>query len=196
MTFEETKEESRLACLGAIMEHADAIREQAKSCGLQPVRLLKAICHCESSCGVHLDPGTHRIASRFEPSYAPGGKYHNVGQWDRWGIPAASSHGPMQLMYATAILEGYAEDTDPLDDAEGLHRPDVGIRLGVLHVGRLLDRLLAYRDTEAGRRDQRQELELVLDAYNSGSFAGFRPVEYVRRGSKEYGRHTEGARHP
>jgi len=81
---------------------------------VDPDRLLRAIAKQETRAGRNNCP-------RFERSFAPKGevftvqgheytgtgRWHNPEHWKRWGMAAAFSYGPWQMMYGTAASLGY-----------------------------------------------------------------------------------------
>ena len=68
--------------------------------GIDPVKILCAILHNESSYGVFNVP-------RFEKAYGPGGKYYNHTQYTLWGAWACCSYSSFQIMYPTARELGF-----------------------------------------------------------------------------------------
>lgn len=129
-------------------------------------RLLLTIAGLESSFG------EQRLFVRYEPAYAPGGRYHNSDvqkMWKIYGCLAASSFGTFQLMLPTARELGYTGH--PIDLQK--------------------DSICAYWATQLilKRFIQTQgatTLEQVLDAYNSGTFRDSNVPAYVDKGVHLY----------
>lgn len=134
-------------------------------------RLLWAIAGNESDYG--------RLAeyARHEPAYMPGGRYYQQAlaqrqAWARWGVLAACSFGPFQVLHATARELGFdgapAQLAEPLTCAEWARR------------------LIVRRFIEAhGAATLRQ----IFDAYNSGNHADrVVPADYITKGLAAYAR--------
>lgn len=145
-------------------ELSDICRELAprisNSFGLDKPALLMALSGNESSFGKNNVP-------RFEPAFAPGGKYFkNVqlqGLYKICGALACCSWGPFQIMAIRALELGY--DGHPAD----LHDPKVSGPFVIAHINKAIS-------------DGAKTWEDVLDAYNTGSFrVGEPPKDYIAK---------------
>lgn len=184
--FAKAKAESKAAVEKAIIDRVGGVRFVCERLGLNPEGLLRTLAWMESSMGQHLDPATHKIATRWEPAYAFGGRYYTKELSDAWGKAAESSHGPWQIMYVNAHRAGFPIETDPLDQEFGLANVDVAAEWTMRFLGRELTWLANYVQTHP--EDKRGPLELVFDKWNSGSVSmrGYRPASYIAKGASIY----------
>lgn len=133
------------------------------------VRLLWALA------GIESDYGRLTEYARHEPAYMPGGRYYQQAfaqrqAWARWGVAAACSWGPFQILHATArelSFDGAPwQLADPMPCAEWARRLIVRRFMG------------AHGATT---------LRQVFDAYNSGNHADrVVPADYIRKGLAAY----------
>ncbi len=133
------------------------------------VRLLWAIA------GIESDYGRLADYARHEPAYMPGGRYYQQAfaqrqAWARWGVLAACSFGPFQIMHATARELGFdgspALLMEPQTCAEWARR------------------LIVRRFIESHGATT---LRHVLDSYNSGTYRDANvPADYIRKGLAAY----------
>jgi hypothetical protein len=127
------------------------------------VRFLAALCRQESSGGRNLGPN-------FEPSFYVGGRWYEdaiVAPWrdkaesalaDTMVRLCASSWGPWQVMFPTAVHQGYA------GPPWGLHSPPTCIKYAIRFINKRL-----IGDLES--LHSMSELDIVralADGYNSG----------------------------
>lgn len=129
--------------------------------------LLWAIYHCEKYTPSNPNP-------RFEPSYAPGGYYHESSQHVRdaytcYGRDAACSFSNFQILYIAALELGYAGPPRALD------KDSFALPFVIKYVNK--------RCLERGA-DTPEE---VADAYNSGSYTdSHKPEAYMKRFRMHY----------
>jgi len=127
--------------------------------------------------GNESDYGRQFEYARHESGYMPGGTYYRKSSqqralWHRYGILAACSLGPWQILLPTAVEMGY--DGPP----HGLLEPSVA----VVPVSRLILRRYVRAHGATTLRD-------ILDAYNSGNhFDQIKPAKYIRDGLDAYRR--------
>jgi len=156
--------------LRAIVEFAPAIAEACKDAQLQPLRLLKAFALQESGLGVDLDEDG-MMQRRVEPAYAPGGRYYKNSEplresYSQWGELAASSHGPWQILWATAIRFGWPESREPKE----LGRPEENCEIAANIFNKEIGDLITLQSSSLNPRYYNTStLELLADAYNSGN---------------------------
>jgi hypothetical protein len=139
--------------LARILQEVDeTLKEYAPSLrapeGIDPLRLLRALCLVETSGGINNLP-------KHEPAYDAGGRWFQKSarlqeDYARYGRAVACSWGPMQIMYNTARELGYEGPPWYLAD------PDAGVRVAVEYLNRRVF-------------PQAQNLRDIADAYNSGS---------------------------
>ena len=133
------------------------------------VRLLWALA------GIESDFGRLGEYARHEPAYMPGGRYYQQAfaqrqAWMRWGVLAACSFGPFQLMHATARELGF--DLAPWD----LVNP--------FTCAEWARRLIVRRFIEAHGV---KTLRAIFDSYNSGNARDAHvPADYIRKGLAAY----------
>lgn len=114
---------------------------------------------------------------RFEPAYAPGGKYfkaaHMQGLWDTYGDWACMSYGPWQIMAVKALELGYSGPVGDLWDG----------RISGPYVVMFLNNIFT---------SGAQKIEDVLDAYNTGNYRDANvPKDYIQKFWGCYGRVAE-----
>jgi len=143
-----------------IVKHASALRPMPDT--LNAEALLWAVYHCEKYTTAYPNP-------RFEPSYAPGGYYHDTAQHVRdayaeYGRDAACSYSNFQILYIVATELGYVGPPRALD------KDSFALPFVIKYINR---RVLARgADTP----------EEVADAYNSGSYTdSHKPEGYMKR---------------
>lgn len=171
------KDISRRAVEQAIVEYAPAIAEECEVLGLDPLKLLTALADVESRRGKHLDPATWKIATRWEPSYAEGGRWYSAELSARWGKAAESSWGPWQCMFSNAVRFGFPVEVDPADPEDGMASVRVAAEVSTRMLASELRRVIGYR--RAHPLDARSSLELIADTWNSGGPEGYRPAKYI-----------------
>ena len=189
------------ATMGAIHESYHIIAPACETLKLDPVRLLKAIAHKESTCGTHIDrtqykkSGRVAVSTRHEKSYSKGGRYYTNEYSDRWGKLAESSHGPFQVMYENAVRYGFPKSVDPADLLIGLANPYIATDISCKMMSAILSKVVAYWMIPP--YFQRGALDMVADAWNSGSFKDrFRPVDYINAVKRFYSEHSDNLSHP
>lgn len=127
--------------------------------------------------GIESDYGRLHEYVRHEPGYMPGGTYYRRSPtqralWKRYGILAASSFGPFQILLPVAVEMGY--EGPPI----GLWEPIVAAK----PVSALIRRRFVERHGARTVRD-------IFDAYNSGNhFDSLKPESYIRKGLAAYTR--------
>lgn len=134
-------------------------------CVLVPQRILWSLAEVESSLGKRAE------FSRVERSYLPGGKYYNQELYYRYGAAACSSWGVWQVMYPTAVEQGYD-----------------GTPWGLLDVYANCICAIRYLNTRAfTQTSPAMTIEEVADAYNSGTHRDeIRPYEYIAKLRQAY----------
>jgi len=94
-----------------ITKHAPSLAPLPSTLNAEAV--LWAVYHCEKYTPAYPNP-------RFEPSYAPGGYYHDTSQrvrdaYAEYGRDAACSYSNFQILYIVALELGYAGPPRALD---------------------------------------------------------------------------------
>jgi len=165
---------------------------------LEPMRLLKAFALEESTLGVDLGEDG-MIRRRIEPSYSPGGHYYERSDllrmgYVKWGILAASSHGPWQIMWATAIRFGWPEDRA----ASELGNPEENCEIATKIFDKELRDIYSFAHATSNPRYKTSApLELLADAYNSGNARDtIIPTKYMLEVCAHYDRMTESGEYP
>lgn len=161
---------------------AEAVEHWASSLhapdGVNPIALMRAICDNETNGGERWGATLH------EPAYCYNGVYYkdpvNGAVLRRlsvpWGCLAHSSFGPWQILFITAVENGFADDPvrlrDPMVSAEYLVK--------ILNA-RLFDKI---KDATA---------EDAFDAWNSGRARdGVVPADYIKKAKGHYLSHLGG----
>lgn len=127
---------------------------------LNPEAILWAIYRCEKY-------GKGKRVPRYEPAYAPGGKYYKRSEMVReefakWGPSAACSYSDFQILYITAVELGW--EGPPL----ALDRNEIAIKVVVDYLNNRVFSKGAATPEE------------VADAYNSGTFKDMNvPTDYM-----------------
>ena len=146
-----------------------ATRQLHAPSGIDPASLLAAIAECESSYGANRVP-------RFEPAYAPGGRYYKRSdrvrrECARFGALASCSYGSFQILYITA-LEVMPVPFEPLD-----------LQSDAFAIG-AVTALLNRRFFDAQKITT---VEDFADAYNSGNAKdAVKPTAYINKFVKHY----------
>jgi len=129
--------------------------------GINPVKLLCAILHNESSYGKD-------CSARFEKAYGPGGRYYRKSyfvreKYEKYKDAACCSYGPFQILYITACELGFKDNPQQLSEA----------KLSIPYVVEYLNRRIL-------RKPGNETVRQIADAYNSGSFEDlFIPEKYM-----------------
>jgi hypothetical protein len=125
--------------------------------------MLGAFSLCESSGGYDKSP-------RFEPAYAPGGKYYKASELQRklyemYGKDASSSWSSFQIMFLIYHELGFTKTTPEKADDDNYSMP-VAIKFFNKRIFRLNPKFLSQ----------------VGDAYNSGNFKDANvPTNYIKK---------------
>jgi len=194
----EAQRDMRKRTLVAIESHSKEIDPFCKPLDLHPIRLIKAFAAQESSFGSDLgDDGM--IRRKIELAYAPDGKYYKrslelQAGFAKWGVDAASSHGPWQTLWATAIRFGWPEDRQ----AKELGNPEENVRVFAKIVIHELKFITYHRMNGISPRYITVDpLDLLADAYNSGNARDqIIPSGYIASVCKYYELATETEDYP
>lgn len=125
--------------------------------------------------GIESDYGRLSDFARHETAYMPGGTYYRHSTqlralWERYGVLAACSLGPFQIMLPTAVEMGY--DGPPHGLLEPFTAAEIAARL-------ILKRHVRQRGAKL--------LAEVFDAYNSGTHRdAIVPEKYIKKGLAAY----------
>lgn len=153
-----------------IKEHAPTIKDLPQT--LDAEALLWALYHCE-----RYDPNNK--VPRFEPAYAPGGRYYASNQQVRinyasYGREAACSYSNFQILYATARELGYTGPPAALDSDS----------IALPYVCEYIHRRIFDKGATTP--------EQVADAYNSGSYQDSnKPEKYIAKFRRYYDKAVE-----
>lgn len=133
------------------------------------VRLLWALA------GIESDYGCLAEYARHEPAYMPGGRYYQRAfdqrvAWQRWGVLAACSFGPFQILHPTARELGF--DLAPWELANSFTCAEWARRL-------IVRRFIEAHGVKT--------LTAIFDSYNSGNARDANvPADYIAKGLKAY----------
>jgi hypothetical protein len=136
---------------------------------IDPVAALLAIASVESSGGIRWE------ASKHETSYCYAGRYHNMqlaALSSRWGCAAHCSWSAWQIMYITAVENGYHGDPTLLRD------PEIACPYAIAVMNRrVFDRLKG------------ETISDIFDAWNSGNPRDrIIPALYIKTATEAYQR--------
>jgi hypothetical protein len=147
-----------------IREYAPQLHVQDTD--IDPERCLAALLSNESNFGKNTKP-------RVEKVYLPGGKYSKTAlvkkAYKEYGESAASSLGPWQIMYVTALELGFKGSPDELAEPENN-----------------LEMVIKYLNKRALDKGV-MTMSQVADCFNSGNaFDSVKPTGYIRKAIMAY----------